>query len=891
MLKGKLLILLPLSLFILALFVGPVTGAGVSLTNGVPITSPFGSTSPVVTITDSDIAQNGTITIDVTDLHQCTAGFALTNDNIMVTDSAANAVWTGIVEGNNLNLTSVGNDTVIGETVTVTFTGAHGSPWIADTYGPWEFHPLVTRSDGQGSADFTFLIETVSPAPTDLVIADGSNITATDGLTSPIITITGSDIAQDLTISIDVSAIDPIVAGGSFTSDNVIVNDTAMNANWNGTVNSDILTLTSGEGPTLAGETVTVTFSGARNPWIANTSGSRTIPLTAVRSDGFGSGTFSLVINISPPPGPIPHANFSASPTSDLAPLVVSFTDTSLNGPTTWSWDFGDGSNSTDQNPVHTYTHTGTYSVSLTASNIHGFETLERAHYITVLNGAVKEATTSIAGLTVSGSGSEQMITVDTSILPAALIPNASVLEIRPPADKGLENITVYALNEAGFSQNGALIVGRPTGVHLVSGEIAPPDGFSNGIGTNSTFNYTIDLLSYPPDARLTTKIREGVTPHDDSLLRRITSGNDAFIVGTAYTAGISKTNFPSGTHAKIHMSVNASWNPSLSGGPGRIYIWRISDDESSGEIRPTTYLHTDPLYNLDYYEADSPGGLSTFGISSLSGNNNPFQLITLTLSSIISEPQQVNNNPNLDTASKGSVPVTVAKTLTPEITLAVDDPGSSAKLYANSHGTITQATILRSTDGLATLSLGLGIVAKDRDGKPLASVSIARIPPEKVPQAPSGSTLPGAISAYELQPDGAVFSPGIPLNFAPQPGTPFGQEFTVKTYDSTTGIWKEIPTIYDPRTGTVTAQVSHFCAFALFARPIAAEPSATVTRVQPQPVPTTASPPPSNAMSIVGGMFVWLVNLVSTNLLIVAFAIILTGSVVLYRRKQGGEW
>ncbi|MEA5456675.1 PKD domain-containing protein [Sinomonas sp. JGH33] len=69
---------------------------------------------------------------------------------------------------------------------------------------------------------------------------------------------------------------------------------------------------------------------------------------------------------------PAPVASLMASPSSGTAPLNVGFTDTSTNSPTSWAWDFGDGSTSTLQNPNHTYTTGGTFTAKLTASNAGG---------------------------------------------------------------------------------------------------------------------------------------------------------------------------------------------------------------------------------------------------------------------------------------------------------------------------------------------------------------------------------------------------------------------------------------------------------------------------------------------------------------------------------------
>jgi PKD repeat protein len=77
-----------------------------------------------------------------------------------------------------------------------------------------------------------------------------------------------------------------------------------------------------------------------------------------------------------PPPGPAaPTASFTTSVSGGQAPLAVQFTDTSTGSPTSWAWDLGDGTTATGQNPVHTFTTPGTYTVTLTATNAAGTST------------------------------------------------------------------------------------------------------------------------------------------------------------------------------------------------------------------------------------------------------------------------------------------------------------------------------------------------------------------------------------------------------------------------------------------------------------------------------------------------------------------------------------
>ena len=71
-----------------------------------------------------------------------------------------------------------------------------------------------------------------------------------------------------------------------------------------------------------------------------------------------------------------PTASFSASGASGNVPLSVEFIDTSTGLLDSWLWDFGDGNTSTEQNPTHDYVEPGVYTVTLTAANILGEDTV-----------------------------------------------------------------------------------------------------------------------------------------------------------------------------------------------------------------------------------------------------------------------------------------------------------------------------------------------------------------------------------------------------------------------------------------------------------------------------------------------------------------------------------
>jgi len=82
--------------------------------------------------------------------------------------------------------------------------------------------------------------------------------------------------------------------------------------------------------------------------------------------------------------GEVPVAGFTLDDDSGANPHTVTFADVSTGGVTNWAWDFGDGATDTLASPVHTYTVSGTYSVSLIVSNACGADTLTLADAIYV---------------------------------------------------------------------------------------------------------------------------------------------------------------------------------------------------------------------------------------------------------------------------------------------------------------------------------------------------------------------------------------------------------------------------------------------------------------------------------------------------------------------------
>lgn len=127
------------------------------------------------------------------------------------------------------------------------------------------------------------------------------------------------------------------------------------------------------------GDGYTSTVSSAVHTHVYDTAGAYTVSLIARNAYSSDSRVRTAYVNVYD----APVASFLASPTSGTSPLLVSFTNYSLND-TSALWNFGDGSTSTALNPQHLYLEPGVYTVTLTAMNPGGSDTLTRSGYILV---------------------------------------------------------------------------------------------------------------------------------------------------------------------------------------------------------------------------------------------------------------------------------------------------------------------------------------------------------------------------------------------------------------------------------------------------------------------------------------------------------------------------
>lgn len=103
---------------------------------------------------------------------------------------------------------------------------------------------------------------------------------------------------------------------------------------------------------------------------------SNEVKYTVATTSNLGGSSSANINNTATISAPI--ASFNATPTSGLAPLLVTLTDSSAGPISSRVWDFGDGTTSTSQTAVKTYNAAGIYTVKLTVKNATSSSTISK---------------------------------------------------------------------------------------------------------------------------------------------------------------------------------------------------------------------------------------------------------------------------------------------------------------------------------------------------------------------------------------------------------------------------------------------------------------------------------------------------------------------------------
>ncbi|MCE7699546.1 MAG: chitobiase/beta-hexosaminidase C-terminal domain-containing protein, partial [Methanobacterium paludis] len=236
-----------------------------------------------------------------------------------------------------------------------------------------------------------------------------------------------------------------------------------------------------------------VVDSTDENPTYTYTSsGIYTVVLTVSNAAGSSTVTKTSYIVVD-----VPVASCTANTTTGNDALTVQFNDTSINTPTSWLWNFGDGSTSTDENPVHNYAKAGNYTVTLTATNDYGTSTLTETDYINIVD-TIPTVAASVAGGLYS---STQNVVLTTSDVTATIY---------------------YYLNGKGLVYSSPVVIGSNSTLTYFA---------IDNMGNLSPLYSQAYTIVFPPVANFTSNITSGLDP----LTVQFTDTSTGIVTGWAW--------------------------------------------------------------------------------------------------------------------------------------------------------------------------------------------------------------------------------------------------------------------------------------------------------------------------------------------------------------------
>ena len=271
------------------------------------------------------------------------------------------------------------------------------------------------------------------------------------------------------------------------------------------------------------------------------TAGTYTVTLTATNVGGSDTVTRTGFITVSVSSSE-PVASFVPTATTGTIPLAVQFVDTSTNSPTSWVWSFGDGGTSSEKNPSHTYTTAGTYTVTLTATNTGGSNTVTQTGLITAYYAI---PVVSFSANTTTGTAPLAIVFTDTSEnLPTSwywYFGDGGTSTTQNPTyeytDAGTYSVSLTATNSAGSNTT------TKSGSVTVTSITSPVVSFTSDV-TTGTYPLTVqfsDTSSYSPTS-WQWSFGDGISSTEQNPSHTYSTAGSYTVLLSATNAGGSRT-------------------------------------------------------------------------------------------------------------------------------------------------------------------------------------------------------------------------------------------------------------------------------------------------------------------------------------------------------------
>ena len=340
------------------------------------------------------------------------------------------------------------------------------------------------------------------------------------------------------------------------------------------------------------------TDSEEQNPsYTYETPGNYTVKLTVTNPWNTSTETKEDYITVKKPY--LPKANFSATPTTGISPLIVKFTDLSSRAEK-WNWDFGDGSSSLEQNPAsHTYATTGNYTVNLTVSNSYGTDTCTTEILVKEFKSEDEEENYSVSFNEIEDINGTTVVINSSS-------GNVSVENNTIKIKSGKLNISI---NTEGVTEEEGKLTGNYTNATLETGsETSDLGGYLNNVSTSLNTSLLGSLSSLlKGNASITTKVVPGALDNETESAFQLAGASFAEDLEIAFSMEIN-TRGLDGVEIKnayISMTVPGDYVDSH-GGPEDFVVMSLHN----GNV---TVLETSYTKSGDYYvfTAYSPDGFS----------------------------------------------------------------------------------------------------------------------------------------------------------------------------------------------------------------------------------------------------------------------------------------